>query len=692
MNTSQPELKMVVKEIFCNPYASWSPEEITAYYQTRTSIRYFPVADEAQIAREKIDNILVGRFEFDGESYQLPENFDWTINPSRDIEWLIMFHKFYYAVGLGIAYHETHDWRYVEKWIELTSTWINTVPLDFLPSHATGRRVQNWIFAHYYFVTLNTSSVVKPDFYLDFLASIHRQVRYLLQNLTPARNHRTLELYAIFLAAVVFPEFKGAEQWLEFSKQELLKNMQSDLLADGVQCELSTDYHHIVLRNYLGFRKLALINQIPLPEEMDLLIQKALEFSLYVHKPDGRIPAISDADTGSFLYLLGEGYQLYGCEEMQYVASQGNRGKPPALRSKAFPESGYYILRSGWGDRGEPYPDERYLIFDCGPLGAGNHGHLDLLSLEMAAYGQSLIVDPGRYTYDESGKTNWRVIFRGTGHHNTVLVDRKNQTRYEFHKKKSKINGPEPDWELRSFISQPGFDYLHGIGRSHEYEVAHERKIFFLCPEYWIICDLLLAKDPHDYDLLFHLSDQALGKVSMTVGRGTLQVDAPHLVIAQAVDPEVRPFVEDGYVSPVYGVKYPAPVVRFARHAADACYHTILYPYKSESPSISVEELPVLHSAQVCSNAQASALCITVAKSGQRFKDYYFVAHQESGKEYAFDRFTYNGTFLFIRKDREGNLVNLHGEPGTVLTESGNPLPIRLNKNPILTRTRQSLR
>jgi hypothetical protein len=317
----------------------------------------------------------------------------------------------------------------------------------------------------------------------------------------------------------------------------------------------------------------------------------------------------------------------------------------------------------------EPYEDEKYLVFDCGPLGEGNHGHFDLLSLEVAAYGQSLIVDPGRYTYDESGETNWRVRFRGTAYHNTVMVDKKNQTRYEFHERKFKNKGPGPEWELKSFISQPGFDYLHGIGRSHEYDVVHERKIFFFCPEYWIVSDLLLAKKSHGYDLLFHLSDQALGRVSMAVEQGTIAVDALHLVIAQAVDPEIKPFVEEGYISPSYGVKHGAPVIRFSRHAQDACFNTILFPYKLERPSISANRLPVTSDARMCPESQASALCITIEKGGKQFRDYYFVAHQERGKEYAFNRFTYNGTFLFIRKDMEGNLVNFYSEPETIFKD-----------------------
>ena len=635
--------------IFRSPFRTWSAEEILEHFQIRTSVKYFSVADEAETSRTKIDQILTNEFQFNQETYQLPADFDWQRNPSTDIEWMIMWHKFYYAVGLGMAYQETSDNRYATKWIELISPFIDRVPYDFLSSDVTGRRIQNWIFSYPYFV-----GSVPPDFNLKFLHSIYEQVTFLLSNLTEARNHRTLELYSIFLAAVIFPEFKGADEWLEFSNTELLKNMQSDLLSDGVQCELSTDYHHIVLRNYLNVRKLAALNNIPMPAEMDSLIKMALEFSLYMHKPDGFIPSLSDGDTADFSYLLQQGHELFGDEQMLFVATKGQQGKAPAHRSKAFDTSGYYILRSGWGET-EPYEDERYFVFDCGALGAGNHGHLDCLNFEMAAYGQSLIVDPGRYTYDESGETNWRALFRGTSFHNIVLVDGRNQTRYEFHKRKFKIKGEAPQHELKSFISSEGFDFLHGIARSHEYPVTHERKIFFAAGEYWIVTDLLLAEEPHEYDLLFHLSDKAFNAVSVTAKQNTLLIDSPNLIIAHAANKEIYPNINSGYVSPTYGVKLAAPIVNLKTKAANACYNTILYPYKSERPKIRIENIPVYVNEKLCRATQASAMRITFTLEQNSFIDDYFVAHENNS--YRFGSTDFTGSFLWSRKDTQGNLV-----------------------------------
>lgn len=590
--TSQPHPSERIdhRAIFAEPFDGLPAKTLLEHFQARATVHYFPVTDAVETARPKIDDILMNQFEFNGERHTFPSSPLWLTNLSSDHEWLILLHKFYYAVGLGLAYRATEDPRYAKKWVDLTTSWIHTVPLDFLPSDVAGRRIQNWIFAHYYFVnTTNLPSCLTPDFYYSFLKSLHDQISYLRDHVTKARNHRTLELCAIFLAAVVFPEFIESADWLSWSKAELANNIQSDLLPDGVHCEQSTDYHHLVLKNYLWVTKLARLNQITMPEPFDQLIRKALDFSLHSHRPDGMIPALSDGDSRCFLDLLQQGYDLYGGEDLLYVASRGEQGQPPAARSKGFPSGGYYVLRSGWGDGAEAYGDERYLIFDCGPLGTGNHGHLDLLSFEAYAHGTPLIVDPGRYTYDESGPVNWRVRFRGTAAHNTVLVDGRHQTRYEWKKNRFKIVGPEPDRSLTAFISQPGLDYLHGTAISHEYPVTHERKILFINGEYWVILDLLRAQEPHQYDLLFHLSPAAQEQVSLSRSQDTLSIHSPQLVLAQPLIPTVRLSIEEGFVSTSYGQKDPSPIIQFTQDASNTCFVTVVYPYQHSTPTISID-------------------------------------------------------------------------------------------------------
>ena len=655
--------------VWQTPYARYTDEELLQYYRDRRGVQYFSVLDPEETSRDRIDAILDNTFTFNHETYRLTEPLNWSVNPSADLEWHVLLHKFYYAVGLGLAYHLSGNRRYLDRWVALTDSWIGQAPADFCAnpelriecSQVTGRRIQNWIYAYYYFTKHKPPVLIPADFHRRFLRSLHQQVEYLCAHLSPARNHRTLELYAIFLAAVVFPEFRAAGDWLQLARREIVRNIQTDLLADGVHCELSTDYHHLVLKNYLCVRRLAQLNAIDLAPIVDERLLKALEFSLHAHKPDGIVPALSDGDARSYLNLLRQGYELYGREDFLYVATQSARGAPPKQRSMSFPQGGYSILRSGWGES-EPFTDERYLVFDCGPLGAGNHGHLDALSVEVAAYGRSLIVDPGRYTYQENTKDiiNWRARFRGTVYHNTVLVDGRNQTRYGPRPgiNRFKIQGPAPQHDLRSFVSTTDFDYLHGVARSHEYDAVHDRRIFFASPDYWIIIDTLRASRTHKYELLFHLSEHAQNRVDVRTERATRLVYSPHLLLAQPAVAGIEPRIDSAYVAYRYGHKLPAPVVKFRQQARNALFCTVVYPYKARAPILRLNEL-LVHKGAGAPLEHAYGLSIEIEKNDAYWIDY--CAFAESTGPWFLGPHQCEGAYFFRREDRHGKAIRQYG-------------------------------
>jgi hypothetical protein len=641
------------------PYASMSADELLRYFQTRNGVRYFPLSHGSPAHVERAEKIVKHEFDFNNEVHQLPESFDWKVNPSLDIEWLILLHKFYYAKDLAAAYDYTGDEKYTRKWMEMVSSWIRNVPDGFINSQVTGRRLQQWLSAYHYFVPGKRSVAITPSFLVELFRSIHSQTLYLCEHLTPEGNHRTIELYSIFLVAVVFHELRESAWLLDFAKQELLKNMEQDLLDDGVHRELSTDYHHTVLKNHLRVRTLAVLNGIALSPKFDEMMNKALEFSMYVHKPDGLIPAINDGDSNSYLSLLKKACSHYPNEQFLYVVSKGKKGTPPCERSKGFSDSGYYVLRGSWTH--QPYEDGLYLLFDCGPLGFGSHGHYDLLSFEAAAYGHSLIVDPGRYTYsDESAEgIKWRQMFKSTAYHNTVVVDGKDQIPY----RRMKPVGPEPRASVKTFATADGFDFVQAQALSHEYPVVHERTVFFAVPEYWVVTDMLHGEGSHTYDLYFHLAPRALGQTTLRSGATSTWVDSPNLLLVQPRSPRVQAALDIGFVSPQYGVKQEAPIVKFSQKTDEtAFFHTVLYPYRAEAPTLDVERLVVSDSNGGCSPTRATVLKITIGLETEQYSDYLFLAHERPVGEYAFDDIVCRSRMLFLRKDRSGRIVNLQAE------------------------------
>ena len=128
---------------------------------------------------------------------------------------------------------------------------------------------------------------------------------------------------------------------------------------------------------------------------------------------------------------------------------------------------------------------ERFLVFDCGPLGDGGHGHYDALSIEVASR-RPLVVDPGRFTYCDD-PPHWRRWFKSTAAHNTVTVDGLDQTPY----RRGKPKGPVAQARLLQRLIAPGLDVLCGEVISPAYDAIHRRRILFVSGEYWIVHDAL---------------------------------------------------------------------------------------------------------------------------------------------------------------------------------------------------------
>ncbi len=511
--------------------------------------------DSEYSANPLLDNMLGGVFSALGESHLIGTDIDWRHNPSADIEWLIILNKFYHAPGLVQAWIDNADRRYLDMWKRQLCGWIATMESGFIAADVTGRRLQNWIYA----LTLWRENGSDQDVAFRALAdrSIATQAEWLRANLHPARNHRTLELLALLLASVWLDDSIGAT----WAMAALTENAASDFLPDGVHVELSSHYHCLALRNFLDAINVASDNGIAVPAALSRIVGKAEHFAHVLHKPDGFVPALSDADVGDYRAMLGAAPSLGQCE--------------------LFPDAGYVFLRDAAAVAGDP--DGQYLVFDCGPLGEGNHGHLDCLSFELAAFGRSLIVDPGRYTYYEGGPTNERAAFRGTAAHNVVQVDSREQTAYRQGPKRMKIAGPAPDTVFLHADAQ----LVHARAASHQANVINERIIVRSNRGWWLIHDRLISETPHDYDLRFQLSPEAQDHVhQVELASGTRAFLSPELLVVPLSSDAAELTIEQGWFAPRYGERHAAPRLRIGQQATTGWFSTLLIPFRGEMPDI----------------------------------------------------------------------------------------------------------
>jgi hypothetical protein len=473
---------------------------------------------------EIADGVLNGRFTVAGETHRRGIDPDWRQGLPEDEEWRIEWVKFAWGLDLAHAAEVTYDPAYQYAWERLTESWIRQVPPDADAAEVTARRILNWIYAWQRFAPEAEHNDL-------LLASLADQVAHVRANLAPARNHRTLELYALLIAGLAFPELDLAEDAIA----ELDRNLAADFHPDGVHREASTHYHAIALRSFVGARANARRHGLALPPGFDDRVARAQAFLAHCTRPDGTIPALSDADTGDYTALLD--------------------GRP-SERNVSFRDGGYHVQRSGW-ER-----DARHLIFDCGPLGDGGHGHYDLLSIEAHANGSPLVLDPGRGSYSEA-PPNRRRWFRGTAAHNTVTVDGLDQTAYT----RGRPSGPVAQHRFLGRTTRPGLDVLAGEARSPVYEAVHQRRIAFVADRYWLVEDRLEGEREHRYDLRYHLAPGAARIAGTTV----LAPGAWLTVLgADALS------LEAGWIAPRYGEYLEAPVLSAVARGRSARFLTLL--------------------------------------------------------------------------------------------------------------------
>ncbi len=230
----------------------------------------------------------------------------------------------------------------------------------------------------------------------------------------------------------------------------------------------------------------------------------------------------------------------------------------PSTRSAAFPNGGFYVLRS----------ESAHLFIDCGDVGMrgrGGHGHNDILSFELFLNGFNVITDCGAYLYTASRE--WRNAFRSTAFHNAAQVDGEEVNRFI---------GPDALWQLHNdarpidatLVSGTRVDRFRG---SHDgyarlsNPVVHTRECLLDRNRPRVLVrDILTGDGSHTLTWRFHL-DPA---VTPERHGGDVRLAHESREVWLMPDAGATFAVEEGWVSPSYGVRVPTKVLVWQTRAS----------------------------------------------------------------------------------------------------------------------------
>ena len=520
-----------------------------------------------------------------------------------DVKYVWELSRQEYLIDCAKAYRITGESRYAQHITQIVMSWIEANPylegVHWASSLEVAMRSLSWIWSYQF---CRPHLPLEATAQLAWIQSFYQHGAYLHRHLSyyfSPNNHLIGEATALYLLGCFFPEFDESAAWRQHGWSVMAAYYPQQYYADGGSTEQATFYH-----NYcLGFFLLAILvrqrRAEAVPEEMLAYIERALEFTMWMTRSDGTVPRIGDVDNArsvrienpprwDFRNLLCVGAILFRRGAMKHVAGRfsedalwllGREGYKryceleafvPREQSFAFPDSGYYVMRSGWGD------SAHHLTMDCGPLAAGlhadavpssAHGHSDLLSFTLTTHGRPLIVDGGFYTYDEDPL--WHRYFREAAAHNTVLVDGASHANFHASNAWSSVAIPEPmHWHATSLFEyvESGHAGFFGVSPA----VRHRRAIYWNRMDKWMILDRLEGEGQHDVEVFFHFapSEVKLLRDRQGVAVETVEGVTAELELVEGANCQLEIIAggsgpEGGWIGTAYGYRQRAPVVRF---------------------------------------------------------------------------------------------------------------------------------
>lgn len=659
-------------------------EEIMA-----TLEKYFPQSKEITV--DLAEEFVNHRFYLLGQNIDFNGNIDWHSSVTNSRRWPLSFspnidyfsservgdiklawelNRTQHFVILGKAYWYTGNERYATEFTEQLLRWVRENPyktgINWMEGIEVAIRIISWVWAYHFFLG---SGKFSEKGHFEFLRSIYLQTRFIEEHLSDKwrinGNHLIAEAVALALMGIMFPEFKEADRWKKRGMGLLERELNAQILPDGVTWEQSTGYQKFVTDLCLLVAILMKINGLKIPEAILSKLTQMIDFLNYITKADGRIPLVGDEDQGRVTRIGETAYDdarptitvgsvllnrknslSTKSEEAFWLLGEKalvKESKTVLPTSRLFKDSGFLVMRD----------KDKYLLFLAGPQNAkylhASHRHLDMLSFVLDAYGTCFIVDPGTYTY--FGDFKWRRYFKSIKAHNTVVVDDKDPVEIKEVFELSHV----PYAGIQDFVTNDKFDWV--IARHNGYKsVSHTRQVFFLKPEYWIIIDLLEGDGEHVYDLYFHFDhelDLRRNRVARSITAASL---TGSLKISPLITSGLNVAILEGEVSSKYGMKVKAPILRYRKKGeTPITFATVLYPYKKDEPNTKISQIDV-HGKddRILDANEATGIKIDFEKH----EDYFVCSHTGEQRYLSFENFRKKkGKIVYLRKEKM-QLVN----------------------------------
>ncbi|MFW6158067.1 MAG: alginate lyase family protein [Planctomycetota bacterium] len=553
------------------------------YYRSRDSVKHpvdrkdkpkargkYASERDLKVADDAVKHVFISQRSY--PPHFVGEDIRWDKSPVPDNEWLWQLHRMYFWRSLARAYWHTGDEKYAKAWCDQLVDWVRKNPNDGKHGYAwrpieAGIRGHSWMSHYQHFVD---SPHFTPDVLVTFLNSCHDHAAYLTGREFHRQNHGLMEAEGSAFIAILFPEFKNAARWRRKAIRYLTEQVNKQVRADGHQVEQCMNYHCGCIGWFTRTAELARLNgrEDEFPDEFWRRIEKMVAAVMKLTPPGGRSAQFGDTSSQvDCRRVLRRRAKTFDRDDFRYVGTGGKRGRAPAQTAYALKESGFYSMRSSWGEKAIG------LVLKCGPGGYW-HCQPDNGTFELWAYGRRLMPDSGTYIYH--GDAAGRRWFQQTRVHQTLTLD-----------------GANADYGAKCLLWRPGDDLDALVVRNRSYKgLTHRRAVLFVKKRFFVLVDDAVGRATGNVDLHFQL---APGEAVFDRRAPSVRTDFDDAnVLVRAVPRDGMTLAkEKGQVSFHYGEREPRPAFRFrVRKTGGGAvrFVTLVVPYKGKrAPEANIE-------------------------------------------------------------------------------------------------------
>jgi hypothetical protein len=507
-----------------------------------------------------------------------------------DVKYIWELNRLHHLVSLALAYIWTEKSVYWETIEQHSRSWIQQNPfmvgLNWKSPLEAGIRLISWALVAW----LTADDKRSRDFFQQELRETIYAHQYFIcifyAKHSSANNHLIGEMAGLYISAVCWPWFRESSRWQKFAREQLIQAIADQVGEDGVGKELATEYQLFILEFFLLSGALGHAVGDTFPPLYWQRMQDMATFLDAVSDREGNLPLFNDGDSGqviseyasaqqrtrSLLNILRPTAERPAAQALSDLRARlllwGKAPQvfpiQPAQQSPAwaYPQGGYYALDANRGCE-----HEMVVVLDVGAFGLPPlyaHGHADALSFWFSYRGHVFLVDPGTFTYYSDG--SWRSYFRSTAAHNTIRIDREEQS----------VAGGRFLWRhvancyAQHHEAQATYMEVEGIHEGYRRladPVVHRRTVRVCRPMSHIrLIDCLECLGAHEVELFFHFHDQCeVRQIDATRFEAMRSETRIVMHLASSLECQLYRGSESpiaGWTSDRFGVKAPAYTLR----------------------------------------------------------------------------------------------------------------------------------